>query len=268
MKSTGYPIQQMFSLQGRNILITGAAGQLGAGLVGACLGAGARVVAGDADAAALNRTAERWGWPRDRMVMEACDVRCREQVESLFALGSERFSAVDGLVNNAGVSVFEPFLERSEEALDWVMDVNLKGTFFCIQAFARQHRDSAHKASIVNVASHYGLVSPDPRIYTDCARRNSEIYGATKAGVIQMTRYFAVHLADQGVRVNGVAPGGIRNPDNPQGEDFQGNYSYRCPMGRMGEIHEMVGAALFLLSPAASYVNGQTIVIDGGTTAW
>ena len=112
------------------------------------------------------------------------------------------------------------------------------------------------------------MVSPDPRIYTDCDRRNSEVYGATKAGVIQFTRYFAVHAAASGIRVNAVAPGGVRNPRTPQGDDFQRNYGERCPMGRMGELHEIPGAVIFLLSPAASYINGQTLAVDGGFTAW
>jgi NAD(P)-dependent dehydrogenase (short-subunit alcohol dehydrogenase family) len=83
-----------------------------------------------------------------------------------------------------------------------------------------------------------------------------------------MTKYFAVHAAEYGIRTNAVSPGGIRNPDNPQGENFQQNYGYRCPMGRMAETHEMIGAVLFLLSPAANYINGQNIVVDGGTTCW
>ena len=83
-----------------------------------------------------------------------------------------------------------------------------------------------------------------------------------------MTKYFAVHSAEYKVRTNAVSPGGIRNYDTPQGTDFQKNYSYRCPMGRMAETHEIIGAILFLLSPAASYINGQNIVIDGGTTCW
>ena len=124
--------------------------------------------------------------------------------------------------------------------------------------------------SIVNIASHYGIISPDPRIYTDCARRNSEVYGATKAGIIQMTKYFSVNAIADGanIRVNAVAPGGIKNHRNPQGEDFQKNYGKRCPMGRLAETAEIVSPALYLLSEDASYINGHTLVIDGGMTAW
>ena len=148
------------------------------------------------------------------------------------------------------------------------MDVNIKGTWLCVQEFIKHRIRHGKEGCIVNIASHYGLVSPDMRIYTDSGRNSSEIYGATKAGILQMTRYFAVHAAKHGIRTNAVSPGGIRNSDNPQGKDFQNNYAYRCPMGRMGENHEMIGAIIFLLSPAASYINGLNLVVDGGFTSW
>ena len=130
--------------------------------------------------------------------------------------------------------------------------------------------DKSIEGSVVNVASHYGIISPNPTIYTDCDRRNSEIYGASKAGLIQMTKYFAVNALMDGVkvRVNAVAPGGILNPLEPQGEDFIKRYSSLCPMGRMGDENEILGPILFLMSSLSSYVNGHTLVIDGGMTSW
>jgi NAD(P)-dependent dehydrogenase (short-subunit alcohol dehydrogenase family) len=258
----------LFGLTGKAALVTGAAGQLGSGMVCGLLAAGADVVAADLSQEALDAAAARWAWPEGRFVTAVCDITSREDVAAALAAGGEAFGGVDFMVNNAGASTFEPFMERPEESIDWVMDVNVKGTILCVQEFVK-HRDAqGGGGALVNVASHYGLVSPDPRIYTDCERKNSEIYGATKAGVMQMTRYFAVHLAERGIRVNAVSPGGVRNPDNPQGPDFQKNYAFRCPMGRMAETHEIVGAVVYLLSPAASYVNGHNVVVDGGMTSW
>jgi len=262
-----YSLKDMFGLDEHVVMVTGAGGQIGGEIVTAALGLGARVVASDANEEMLVKRASSTGWANDRVLLVPCDVRRKDQVHDLFTQGEQKFGEVTALVNNAGVSVFEPFLERDETAFDWVMDVNLKGTFWCIREFI-ERSDKVHKGRIVNVASHYGLVSPDPRIYTDCARRNSEVYGATKAGVIQMTKYFAVHAAEYGVNVNAIAPGGVRNPWSPQGDDFQQNYGFRNPMGRMAELDEIPGAVVFLLSQAASYINGQTIVIDGGATAW
>tara|TARA_B100001287_G_C22504240_1_gene445134 strand:- start:376 stop:795 length:420 start_codon:yes stop_codon:yes gene_type:complete len=139
-----------------------------------------------------------------------------------------------------------------------------------MQIFMKYCLKSKNSGSIVNIASHYGIISPDPRIYSNSSRRNSEIYGATKAGIIQMTKYFSVNALADGanLRVNAVAPGGIKNPLKPQNENFQKLYSERCPMGRLAETEEIVGPILFLISDDASYINGHTLVVDGGTTAW
>ncbi len=257
-----------FNLSGQTILVTGAAGQIGSGIVSGCIMAGANVIASDSDIIALEKTAKLWEWPENKLITVTCDIREKEQVLNLMSVGFESFGRIDALVNNAGVSVFEPFLERTEEAFDFVMDVNLKGTFLCTQEFTKRLSKQSSGGVVVNIASHYGVVSPDPRIYTDCDRKNSEVYGATKAGIIQMTRYFSVHLAQYKIRVNSVAPGGVHNPDSPQGDDFQKNYGHRCPMGRMAETNEIVGPVMFLLSPTASYINGHTLVVDGGYTAW
>jgi NAD(P)-dependent dehydrogenase (short-subunit alcohol dehydrogenase family) len=120
----------------------------------------------------------------------------------------------------------------------------------------------------VNIASIYGEISPDPKIYLDGDRKNSEVYGATKAGVIQMTKYFAVHLAEKGLRVNAVSPGGIYNPETPQSERFIKEYSKRNPMGRMAMANEILGAILYLSSDTSSYVTGHNLVVDGGMSCW
>lgn len=263
-----YSPRKFFSLEGLTVLVTGAAGQLGSGTVCGLLDCGANVVAADVAMDGLENAAARWEWPEDRVAFSVCDIRKREDAVTALGVGTKEFGSVDALVNNAGVSTFEPYLERPEQSIDWVMDVNIKGTILFVQEFVKHRIANGGGGSMVNVASHYGLVSPDPRIYTDCERKNSEIYGATKAGIIQMTRYFSVHCAEHGIRTNAVSPGGVRNPDNPQGPDFQDNYGFRCPMKRMAETHEIVGAVLYLLSPAASYVNGHNIVVDGGMTSW
>lgn len=263
-----FRVEEIFGLKDKVIFITGAAGQLGCELANAYLANGARVVAVDLNLSALETVAQRENWEDSNIRLVACDIRNLSEVQQAFKVGIDFFGTLDILVCNAGVGVFEPFFERKEESIDWVMDVNLKGTFFCIREFIKLCELKKQGGNIVNIASIYGVISSDPRIYTDCERKNSEIYGATKAGIIHMTKYFAIHGAPFNVRTNSVSLGGIRNPFNPQGEDFQKNYGFRCPMGRMAETHEIVGSVLFLSSSASSYVNGHNLVVDGGMSAW
>lgn len=249
-------------------IVTGASGQIGREIVTQLTRSRHKIVAVDISIDQLRKAADELGWTKDVQLIR-CDISKTEDVINVFEVCVKQYGYVQNLINNAGVSVFDPFLDRTEEQFDWVVDVNLKGTFLCIREFLRRcDPQSDFRKAIVNVASHYGVISPDPRIYTDCERRNSEVYGATKAGIIQMTKYFAVHAANYYVRVNCVSPGGVLNPVTPQGEDFQRNYSYRCPMSRMGETREIVDPILFLLSPAASYINGHNLVVDGGMTSW
>lgn len=248
-------LSKLFGLKDKVVVVTGAAGQLGAAICKTFKEAGAVVVGLDLTVGNL--------------ADQELDITDKKQVNKVFGNIINKYHRIDVLVNNAGVSTFEPFEKRPEEKFDWVMDVNLKGTFLCIQAYVDLFDKYKLKGgSIINIGSVFGMVSPDFRNYTDCDRKNSEVYGATKAGIIQMTKYFAVHLAERNIRVNAVSPGGIFNPQNPQGADFIRNYSYRVPMKRMAKDDEMIGAVLYLAGNAAGYTTGQNVVVDGGMTCW
>jgi gluconate 5-dehydrogenase len=249
----------IFNLKGKTIVVTGSNGQLGTSICEFLLNIGSVVIGIDLKDNKKNNLAKFYN----------LDISISKNVESVFKKIFNEFGRIDVLINNAGVSTFEPFENRSEEKFDWVMDVNLKGSFNCIQSFVNLFDiNSQDKSSIINIASMYGLISPDFRIYTDLDRKNSEVYGASKAGIIQMSKYFAVHLADRNIRCNSVSPGGIFNPNNPQGKDFISKYSERCPMKRMANSEEIVGAIVYLASDLASYTTGQNITVDGGMSAW
>ncbi len=207
--------------------------------------------------------------------VDQCDYDITDYDATLKAYSDifSEYGIVDFIINNAGVTTntFESYEQRSTESFKHVTDTNMLGTFNSIKAYAsliKKSKTFNKKRSIINIASVYGVVSPDFSVYTDCARVSPEVYGASKAGIIQMTRYFAVALSELNVRVNCISPGGIFNKASPQGEDFVKRYSARCPMGRMSSVSEMNGAAIFLASDASSYVTGQNIIIDGGMTAW
>lgn len=263
-------MKNKIDLSDQVIMITGISGQLGQFLANEVLTCGAKILCLDLSLEKMKKVAKFYNWKIENILLQKADISVKNDIVKAFNNGLDQFGKITHQINNAGVSVFEDWPNRKEEDFDWVTDINLKGTFFCMQTFMNECIKSKKIGSIVNIASHYGLISPDPRIYTDCARRNSEVYGATKAGIIQMTKYFSVNALNDGakIRVNAVAPGGILNSWEPQGEDFQKLYSQRCPMGRLAKLEEIVGPVLFLLSEDASYINGHTLVVDGGMTAW
>lgn len=262
MPNSHSTIEQYFNLGGKSVLITGASGQVGSELCETFLSFGCKVIATDLNSSSNLAIDDK------SLEYFHLDITDKDEIYSVFKKMFEKHSGIDILINNAGVNTFNHSKDRTEADFDFVSNVNLKGTFFCIQSFGLLSKNKECNASIINTASHYGIISPDFRIYTDCNRRSSEVYGATKAGIIQMTKYFAVEYADRGIRVNSVSPGGIYNPKDPQGLDFRRNYSERTPLGRMAEVHEIMGAYIYLASDASSYTTGQNIVVDGGMTVW
>ena len=173
---------------------------------------------------------------------------------------------LDILVNSAAKQVFSHFSIRSKKDFMDVCGVNIYGTFNCIQKFSDFMIEKDVNGCIINIGSVYGIVSGDPRVYTDSNRNTSEVYGASKAAIIQMTKYFSVHLAQYNIRVNSISPGGVFNN---QGNDFVKNYSYKTPSGRMANAEEISQAVLFLADEKqSSYINGHNLVVDGGFTAW
>ncbi len=199
--------------------------------------------------------------------LDVCDEKA---VENFFLSIEFEKAQIFSLINCAGISTFRHYLERSKTDFLKVVDVNLFGTFNFIKNYVKFRKSNKSlKGSIVNTGSIFGVNSSDYRNYVDLDRMSPEVYGATKAGVVQMTKYFAAHLATEGIRVNCVSPGGILNEDQPQGQEFQKLYNYKVPLGRMARNEEIVGGYIYFLNEeAASYTTGQNLFIDGGYTAW
>jgi NAD(P)-dependent dehydrogenase (short-subunit alcohol dehydrogenase family) len=242
------PLAERLRLDGRVALVTGATGQLGSAFCHTLSEAGAHVVAAD-----LRESAD----------VRSVDITDPDSVERLLAAVAKDHGQLDILVNNAGIGVYTPLAERELDDLARVSAVNLSGTVLCTRAASRLMQDSG--GSVVNIGSIYGIVSPDPRIYGSSGRNSSEIYGATKAGVIQLTKWLAVHLAGARIRVNAISPGGVFADQEPQ---FVREYESRTPLGRMATVDDVQGALLFLASDASSYVTGHNLVVDGGWSVW
>ena len=253
-------LNKIFNLDKKVVVISGACGQLGKSFCNYFINTGSSVIGVDREIS-QNKI--------NNVDYFNLNVQNGNEVETTLKKIYKKYNKIDIIINNAGVSTFEPFEERSEEKFDWVTGVNIKGPFNIIQKYVKLFdENNQNYGNIINISSIYGIISPDPRIYGDNDRKNSEIYGASKAALIQMTKYFGVHLANRNIRCNSISPGGIFNPKNPQNKDFIKKYSYRCPMERMGEAHEISGLVLFLSSDASSYINGQNITVDGGMSSW
>jgi len=248
-------VLESFDLSDRLALVTGAGRGIGAGCALGLARAGADVVLVSRTPDELEQVAERVEAIGRRAVVSPCDVTSSDDVRAL----ADGTREVDILVNSAGANVPEPFLDLSERTFDAMLAVNLKGTFLVSQAIARS-MTAKGEGSIVNVSSQMGHVGGP----------NRAAYCASKHGVEGLTKAIAIELAPRGVRANSVAPTYIETPlTEPFFADpeFRADTVRRIPLGRIGEIDDVVGAVVYLASPAASLVTGTSLLVDGGYTA-
>jgi len=244
----------------KTFLITGSSGQLGTHLIKKLVKMNTNIIAIDLKCKKKINS--------KKIKYFELDISDSKMVDQLFINLNKENIYIDVLINNAGVSFFSPFNKRTEEELNNTIGVNLKGTFYLIKNFSKYSKNNTHMNKIINISSVYSVISPDPSIYKKNDRQNSEIYGATKAGINQMTRYFSVHLAKKKILVNSVSPGGIFNNSSPQSKSFIKKYCQKNPMKRMASVNEIINFVLFMSSDECSYLNGQNIVLDGGMSAW
>ena len=242
-----------FSLKGHAALVTGSSQGIGLAIAHGLHEAGARVVA--------HGLQERPGELPDCVSYIPCDLCDVGAPEKLIegALASE--PSLDTLVCNAGSFFDVPFLEMTEALWDRTMQLNLRAMFFTAQAFARHLVREKRGGSIVITSSTNGFQ----------AESDSVAYDVSKGGLVMLTRSLAVSLAPHGIRVNGIAPGLIKTPLNSvwmesRASDLLKHYEKKILLGQVGKAEDCAGAVTFLCSPAASYITGEIIVIDGGLT--
>ena len=256
------------NLSGHVALVTGCSGRLGRLWVQALKDAGAPIVIGTDTADALRGDSPFKGC--DCFVADLSDVG---QVSDLAHQVCGTYGPPTILVNNAGVDDRPRTGVLNGPRYDVaasMADVNLLGTYRMLQTFGPRMAERG-EGSIINIASLYGLCSPDMRYYGDSGFEKHAMYGATKAGIVSLTKYYAAYWGPRGVRVNALAPGGVVDPNDPlTGKDdtFKRNYTARIPMGRMCQPSDLSGPLVFLASKASSFVTGHTIPVDGGFLAW
>lgn len=247
-------------LEDKVVLITGGSRGIGEAIARACGAAGARVAIASRKLDGVTAAAERLR--ADGIIAEpfACHTGKLDDVKRLVAGTVERLGRIDVVVNNAATNpFFGPMMTIDEGAFDKTFEVNVKGYFHVAREVARHLLDRGAPGAIINVASIQGLGGAPLQ----------GVYAMTKAAVISMTKTLAVELAPSRIRVNAIAPGLVDTRFAAallSNKDILDRVNARTPLGRPAEPHEIGGAAVFLASDAASFVTGETLVVDGGLT--
>ncbi len=268
----------LFGLRGQVAIVTGGSGRLGSRYVQALAAAGASVAAFDLPGRGSPIVAQLIAG-RQAVSTHAVDAANRTAVDAAIAEVARTFGTPTILVNNAGLGASPAdaaletgrFEQYPEQAWDAMIDSHLKTALVMSQAFiARFRADGAADGSIINISSTYGLVTPDQSVYDYRRRGGAEYfkpvgYSVAKSGVLNFTRWLAEYCAPLGIRVNTLAPGGVREADHAP--EFIAEYEKRTPLGRMAAETDYDGAIVFLASKASAYMTGATLVVDGGWTA-
>ncbi len=247
---------KMFELAGKAALVTGGGSGLGRAI---CLGfaqAGAHVAVADLSLDSASATFHLLEQNSTSRLVQRLDVTNKEQVGNAVAQVVEQWGAIDVLVNCAGQAIRGTALDYREEDWNTIIDVNLKGTFLCCQAAGR-FMAARRSGKIINFASIGGFI----------AYPGSIAYLASKGGVVQLTRGFAVELAPYNVQVNAIAPSLFDTPmvaGTRSDTESQRYFMDRTPAGRRGAPEEIVGAAIFLAADCSNMVTGHTLAVDGG----
>ena len=252
-------LKKLFSLEGKVVLMTGAAGGIGAELSKGMAGAGASMCNCDISEKGLKELSDAItseGGTARSYIMNVTDRQSiRASVDAVIA----EFGRLDVLVNVAGINKREGFLDVLEETYDRIMDINLKSVFLVTQAVV-PHMMTRRAGSIINIGSHNATA-----MLGGCS-----VYGATKSGVVALTRSMAIEWAEWGIRANAISPGHIVTPltqvtwDHPTRGDY---LRERIAMRRPGKPEEILGLAVLLASDASSYMTGANYVLDGGCLA-
>jgi NAD(P)-dependent dehydrogenase (short-subunit alcohol dehydrogenase family) len=250
-------LRDLFELQGRVALITGGARGIGKACAAALAEMGADVALLDIHKENLAAAVADMEALGVRATSALCDVTVASEVEQAFGQAMEAFGRLDILVNSAGITIWAKGEEMTEEQWSRVIDIDLKGTFLCCREAARTMIPQ-QSGSIVNIASMSGQIVNTPQCQVS--------YNAAKAGVIHLTKSFAVEWAPHNIRVNSLSPGYTATEMTMTVPEYHAGWEALIPMKRMARTDELLGAVLYLASDASTYTTGHDLVIDGGYT--
>jgi NAD(P)-dependent dehydrogenase (short-subunit alcohol dehydrogenase family) len=262
--------ENLFNLKDQVVILIGATGLLGRQYSESLSEAGANVVIADLNFSDCKKFESTLRKKFDVNPLSVkVDITKKKSITEMVKKVMKYYSKIDVLINNA---IFpEGSKERSTgfenfslSVWNKVLSVNLTGVFLCCQEVGKVMVRQKH-GNIINVSSIYGLTGADQRIYGKSKLNSSPAYAVTKSGILNLTRYLASYWSDQGIRVNTLSLGGVKNN---QDSLFIKNYSYKTMVGRMANKNDYSGSILFLASNASLYMTGSNLVVDGGWTAW
>lgn len=244
-----------FSLDGRVALVTGAARGLGLGIAQKLAERGAEVILNDLSEESLKAAVDTLGPTGARCRLVAADISEPEDVDRLISEAQADRGSLDILVNNAGVQVVKPLVDHTIEEWDWVLSINLRGTFLCMRA-ALPGMLAAGRGSIVNMSSIAAFRTTTPHAS----------YAAAKAAIHALTRDTAYEVAPHGVRVNAIAPGPtVTEMTDALPAEVKDAIARKVPLGRWGDPSDIASAVAYLVSDEASFVTGITMPVAGGS---
>ncbi|HHW31322.1 MAG TPA: SDR family oxidoreductase [Clostridiaceae bacterium] len=262
-------MKNLFSLKDKVVLITGGIGYLGSAVVKGMVAHDATVMIADV----LDKIPEGLFTEEELKSIGyvKADISDTNSIKEMFRYTKEVFKKIDVLINcaayGAGYGKESIIATTPDEVFIKGLDGTIGTVFRCTREVIPYFEENGGGV-IVNFASMYGMVSPDPSIYGNSGQNNPANYGAGKAATIQFTRYCAAHLADKNIRVNCVTPGPFPSPKKLPPEDFLQHLRNKTMLKRVGKAEEIVGAVILLASDASSFMTGANIVVDGGWTAW
>ena len=263
-----YP--DLFDVKGKVIGITGGGGYLGREMALGFSAAGADVFICGRTEEKLKTVAEnaKNSGFSGQIFYKALDVTDANSIALFLDHIQKERGFLSGWINNAASGVNQLLGEMNQQSTFETIGSSLVQTMLITQA-ASQRMIPSGQGAIINIASMYGMVSPQPDLYESCPQfHNPPAYGAAKAGIIQFTRYAACHLAKHNIRVNCISPGPFPTEKVQEQSQFIEELKKRVPLHEIGKPKDLVGPAIFLISDASGYVTGHNLVVDGGWTAW
>lgn len=263
-------MSSLFNLQGKTVIVTGGYGHLGSAIAEGLLKQNARVIVAGRSAEKFD---EKFKHISDKrfLLFRPLDITDTQSINSLFETVFKEFASIDVLINNAHTAKGGGQEDMLDEDWAYTMDGVLGSVHKCIKGII-PYLKKQQSGKIINISSMYGVVSPDFRLYhgDDCEKyTNPPHYGAAKAGVIQLTKYFAVYLGKYNIQVNSITPGPFpKIAIQQENVAFIERLKSRNPLGRIGVPEDLIGVSVLLSSKGSDFITGQNLIVDGGWTIW